>query len=284
MREAPVKSARPAARRVREVNSSRLYTPIRSHLYIIDQMGSPAFERLAAYSLRGRIAQIIREAILDGTLVEGQRLVERRLALELGASLTAVREALIELEMEGFITKRRNAATYVTKLTLLETRKIFAVRKVLEAHAVEQVAQIAIPEQLQRLQAVYCNMVDAARANERKVFLERDYFWHQSIWQIIGNEYLQSALRRLVVPIFASTAIRIALRGPIDLVRDAESHLPILEALKAHDPQAARSAITVALGEWEGIVREYLSQPDQSSKTGGLGAHEAFSTANAPVK
>src|SRR6266852_9971407 len=98
-------------------------------------MTSPAFERLPSSSLRGRNAEALRDAILNGTLAEGQRLVERSLAAQLGASLTAVREALIELEMEGFITKRPNAATYVTKLTEADVRKIYAVRRILEGFA-----------------------------------------------------------------------------------------------------------------------------------------------------
>jgi DNA-binding GntR family transcriptional regulator len=172
-------------------------------------MTSPAFERLPSYSLRGRIAETLREAILNGTLEEGQRLVERNLAAQLGASLTAVREALIELEMEGFIQKRRNAATYVTKLTLEDTEKIFAVRSVLEAYAVEQAALLAGPEHVERLEARYIEMQEAARANDRKAFLRADYSWHEAVWQITGNEYLQAALRRLLVPLFAFTAIRI---------------------------------------------------------------------------
>jgi len=103
-------------------------------------MTSPAFERLPNYSLRGRIAETLREAILSGSVQEGQRLIERKLATELGASLTAVREALIELEMEGFITKRRNAATYVTKLSAADVRKIYDVRRILEGFAFEQAA------------------------------------------------------------------------------------------------------------------------------------------------
>ena len=76
------------------------------------------FEKLPSNTLRGRIAERIREAILDGSLPAGQRIVERRLAEQFGASLTAVREALIELESEGFIAKRPNSTTHVTQLSL----------------------------------------------------------------------------------------------------------------------------------------------------------------------
>ena len=214
-------------------------------------MTSPAFERLPSYSLRGRIAETLREAILNGTLEEGQRLVERSLAAQLGASLTAVREALIELEMEGFIQKRRNASTYVTKLTLEDAEKIFAVRSALEAYAVEQAALVAGPEHIERLEARYLEMQEAARANDRKAFLRKDYAWHEMIWQITGNEYLQAALRRLLVPLFAFTAIRIVTRGVFDLLHDAQTH-----------------ALLTGLTEWNAHARAYVfRQNDQQAKT-----------------
>ena len=91
---------------------------------MIDHMAA-VFERLTTQTLRGQIAQRIRSAILNGTLKPGERLVERKLASEFGASLTAVREAVIELETDGFITKRPNAFTYVTKLSIAEIEKVF---------------------------------------------------------------------------------------------------------------------------------------------------------------
>src|SRR5579859_4589859 len=231
-------------------------------------MTSPAFARLPSYSLRGRIAETLREAILNGTLEEGQRLVERNLAAQLGASLTAVREALIELEMEGFIQKRRNAATYVTKLTLQDTEKIFAVRSVLEPYAVEQAALSAGPEHIDGLETRYVEMQEAARANDRKLFLRTDYSWHEAVWQISGNEYLQAALRRLLVPLFDFTAIRIVTRGAFDLLHDAQTHRPILDALKARNPEAARHALLTGLTEWNAHTRAYVfSQDDGQEKT-----------------
>src|SRR5579872_1431801 len=178
-------------------------TPRRPSDHIIDGMTSPSFERLPSVSLRGRIAETLREAILNGSLTEGQRLVERNLAAQLGASLTAVREALIELEMDGFIQKRRNASTFVTKLSIEDTVKIFAVRSVLEKYAAEQAARLAGPEQIAHLEAIYSEMETAARAHDGKLLVLKDYSWHQALWQISENDYLQAMLRRLVVPVFA---------------------------------------------------------------------------------
>ena len=126
----------------------------------------------------------------------------------------------------------------------------------LEAYAVEQAALLAGPEYVERLEARYVEMQDAARANDRKLFLQKDYSWHETIWQITGNEYLQTALRRLLVPLFAFTAIRIVTRPVFDLLHDARTHGPILEALKARNPEAARHALLTGLREWDAHTRE----------------------------
>src|SRR2546422_8613700 len=154
----------------------------------------------------------MREAILTGTLTEGERLVERKLASQFATSLTAVREALVELEAEGFVTKKPNAATYVTKLTLDAAEKIFALRKILETYAVEEAARLATPEHIGALEKHYSAMLEAAQARNPKLFITSDFSFHEKIWEATDNQYLQVALRRIVLPIFAFTSIRIVTR------------------------------------------------------------------------
>jgi len=87
------------------------------------------FERIAGSTLRSRVAERVRPAILDGSLTEGQRLVDRDLAAQFAISLTVIREALIDLEKDGFVIKKPNAATYVTKLSFDAVEKSFCVSK-----------------------------------------------------------------------------------------------------------------------------------------------------------
>src|SRR5260370_13042811 len=110
-------------------------------------------------------------------------------------------------------------------------------------------------------------MEEGARANDRKVFLQKDYSWHEAIWQITGNEYLQTALRRLLVPLFAFTAIRIVTRPAFDLLQDAQTHRPILDALKARNPEAARNALLTGLTEWDAHTREYVVRQNDGPET-----------------
>ena len=221
------------------------------------------FERLTPHTLRGRIAQQIRSAILSGKLKEGERLVERKLAGALGASLTAVREALIELESEGFILKKTNLGTYVNKMTLEDVEKVFRVRRALEAFALGEAARNGTAEQVEKLERIYVQMVDAARATDTRAFNHADMNWHLLLWEMTGNEYLQAALRRAVLPYFTFIAIRITTVDSLSLLRDANGHLPLLETIKAHDAERAERAFTAALDDWLEITRgEFTPAPE----------------------
>jgi DNA-binding GntR family transcriptional regulator len=217
------------------------------------------FEKLTNNTLRGRIAEQMRGAILNGTLAAGQRIVERAIAAEFGASLTSVREAIIQLESEGFITKKPNASTYVTQLSLPEAEKIFAVRGVLEEFAIREAARVATPEDVALLQRLHMAMVDSAREEDGKQLIQRDFAFHEGIWKISGNEYLVWSLRRTVLPLFAFSAIRFAATHSFDLMQDAYSHLPLVNAIQAKDPDLAGKELARGMSVWLNQARGFVN-------------------------
>lgn len=219
---------------------------------------SSVFEKIPNTTLRERIANRIRDAVLDGSLKPGDRLVERNLAVQFGASPTAVREALIQLESEGFVDKKPNFVTRVTRLSLPDVEKIFAVRAVLEGYAVEEAVRKATPGQIQALEQAYLEIVDAARSGDSRLFVEKDSRWHEGVWAAGGNERLTEALRRLCLPLFAFSAIRLRAASTLDLLADAHSHLPLLGAIRSGDPVAARDALRTALEVWLQELREWV--------------------------
>ncbi|MFN7938709.1 MAG: GntR family transcriptional regulator [Bryobacteraceae bacterium] len=217
-----------------------------------------AFEQLSSPTLRVRIAEKLREAILNGTLREGERLVERKLAAEFATSLTAVREALIELESDGFVVKKPNSSTYVTKLTWEAAQHVFAVRRLLEVFAIEEAARLATPEDIASLEGLYLSLLDAARNEDVQLFIQRDFALHTAIWELARNECLSATLRRVALPIFAASAIRIATRGAFDLAQDAQLHLPLLDAIRLKDPVAARKAMEESMQAWLDQARAHM--------------------------
>jgi DNA-binding GntR family transcriptional regulator len=227
------------------------------------------FTKVKSHTLRTRIAQQIRDAILSGTLKEGSKLVERNLASELGASLTAVREGLIELEWEGFIVKKQMSGTHVVKLTLPEVEKIFRVREVLEAMAFADAASNATDSAIAELEQGYTEMLDAARNKNPLLYNQKDMAWHQSVWQATRNDFLVAALRRAVLPYFSYTAIRIEAVDPFALYHDASEHFSLLQAIKAHDAESARRIFTEKIQSWLALARVEISRGGHSPSDAG---------------
>ncbi len=208
------------------------------------------FQPVSTPTLRSQIAERLRHAILSTSLRQGEKIVERKLATQFATSLTAVREALIELESEGLVTKKPNAATYVTRLTKHSAEEIFAVRRLLEPAAVARAAELAKPADIEILERSYLDLLDAARAGNTERFIQTDFAFHRKIWQMAENECLQNTLRRLLLPIFGAGAIRIAASRPFDLTQDVQLHLPLLEAIRRRDPEGAKRALESAMNVW----------------------------------
>ena len=213
-------------------------------------------EKLTSATLRFQTSEKIRTAILRGALQPGERLVERDLAEQLGTSLTVVREALVQLETEGFITKRPNSATYITQLSRNEIEQVLVVRRVLEGFAFEEAARRATDEQIKILETMHREAVEAARASDYQAYIHADLLWHDAVWKTTANEALRAALRRLVLPLFGFSAIQVASREGFDLRQDAYSHLPLLESIRKRDPIATRQAFEVAFDAWRGRLIE----------------------------
>jgi DNA-binding GntR family transcriptional regulator len=192
--------------------------------------------KIVPATLRQQIVQEIRQAILTRSLVPGERLVERELSERLGTSLAATREALIQLEMEGLITKTPNSATHVTKLTLHEVENLFAVRRLLERHAFAEAAQIASKEAIQQIEHLHDCAIEIARSGNGVEYIDADLKWHQAVWRATRNNCLAETLWRLTLPLFGFSAIEVATRQEFDLEHDARTHEPLLVAIRNHDP------------------------------------------------
>ena len=181
---------------------------------------------------------------------QGSVLVERDLAARLGTSLTVAREAVIQLEAEGLITKRANSSTHVVKLSPSELSEIFSVRCVLEEYAVGEAAQHGTTQEVRQLERLHQEAVRSAKAGNRHLYIQQDLAWHQLIWEMSRNEYLRESLRRVALPFFGFSLITADIQVKFDMVDDALTHEPVLNAISSHDPAKARSAYRAALDLW----------------------------------
>jgi len=223
--------------------------------------------KLNTQPARHLVAEKIRESILDGSLTPGERLVERKLAETLGTSQSAIREALIQLELEGHVSKKPNSATFVTHFSQRDLENTIAVRRALEGFAVEEAARQSTKADIQRLEELYQQSLAMARAREFQKYIRGDLRWHTAMWESTHNDCLVESLRRVVVPLFGFSAIRVAMQPGFNLLNDLQFHRVLLDAIAAGEPEMAKRAFNAAMKEWaEQASRLYSSEAEDSTE------------------
>src|SRR5271157_2225234 len=112
--------------------------------------GSEASNRrvVKPVALAHQVSTILKEKIFSQELRPGDRLVEVRIARDLGTGQSVVREALIELEHMGFVRRVPNKGTYVTQIDPTEAEQIRRIRVSLETLAFELIVERAGAEEL----------------------------------------------------------------------------------------------------------------------------------------
>ena len=225
-------------------------------------------KKISTATLRQQIVQEVRQAILNGTLHPGERLVERNLAASLGTSLTAAREAMIQLESEGLITKRPNSTTHVTQLSPEEISQIFAVRRVLEEFAFVEAARHGTAQENSKLEQIHTKALRFAEAGDARAYIGQDLAWHEAVWRMAHNPFLYASLNRAILPLFGFSVIGVAMQEGFDLVEDARNHEPLLQAIAGHDVAATRRAYRAAAENWSVEAMKAASAPAKPAASG----------------
>jgi DNA-binding GntR family transcriptional regulator len=194
---------------------------------------------------KDRVAEAIRQAISDGKLQPGDRIVEMQLAKDLGVGNTPVREALFDLESKGFVTRIANKGTFVTRLTVEDFEHIFDARGEMEGLAVELAQKRATTADLDLLQESVDGMRKAVFAWNLQDFFRFDIEFHTTIWRLSGNRFLANALGPMVFPLFAFFNMKCPSDFRSDLSIGIEHHARVVEALR--DRKGARSAMKVVI-------------------------------------
>ena len=188
-------------------------------------------------SLRTQVVERLRWAICQQKFPQGSRLVERQLCEMLGVSRTLVREALRQLEAEGFVVSAGRQGPTVASLDRDTVRGIYEVRGVLEALAGELFVQRAAPAHRIHLQKAYKAMCAARRRPEPGGSLEETARFYDAIFAGAQNETISATLRPLSGRIYLLRARSMSIEG-----RRIASHKEmtgIYEALTGDDPSLA---------------------------------------------
>jgi len=190
--------------------------------------------------MREQIKELIIQRILEGTYKPGERIVELQLVNELGVSQAPVREALRDLAAMRFIDSEPYKGARVRAVSREELAQSYPVRAALEELAGQMAAGRVGPEHFAQLDAELQAMRAAARTSDQHGLLVHDARFHELIVEAAGNEILLDAWSGLRIEAFTLVSV---ITSHLDLVAIANTHQPILDALRQGDPDLAGKVI-----------------------------------------
>jgi DNA-binding GntR family transcriptional regulator len=194
----------------------------------------------ARSNLREQIKDVILQRIVEGSYPPGSRIVETRVAQELGVSQGPVREALRDLEQLGCVVHEPYRGCSVRSFSTDELLEAFPVRAALEALAARLAAERITGKELDELDALVSRMRAAARRSDAHEQSQANATFHATIVRASRNSTLDRQWQMLEP--FSRTYLTVSRPG-VDLVALSERHVPILNALRSHDPEGAGAAM-----------------------------------------
>jgi DNA-binding GntR family transcriptional regulator len=183
------------------------------------------------------VADILREAVLDGVLQPSTWLREKELAQELSVSRTPVREALRRLAAEGLVTIVANQGAMVASMTIEDILEVYAVRENLEGLAARLAARRRSPEDLERLEDALELMRRVIADGRTSELASLNLAFHKVIREASANRLLERFLGQVehAVRRFGATTFQVPGRAE----EAVEEHGRIVEAIAAGDTEEA---------------------------------------------
>lgn len=200
--------------------------------------------------LREEIKEYLIDAILRGELKPGDRIVETRVAQQLGVSQGPVREALRDLELFGFVVSSPFRGTQVREISNQDLVEIYPIRAALEGVAARFAACRISDEDIARLESLLDQMRQAAARGDTVAHIEADVAFHKTIIDASGNRQLAQFWQTMRLATTTFLTFAMSRRSLEDL---AERHAPLIDAMRGRDPDAAEAAMRRHIeepGEW----------------------------------
>jgi DNA-binding GntR family transcriptional regulator len=187
------------------------------------------------------------------------RLDERRLAQDFGISRTPVREAMAQLEREGFVRSVPRRGIYIVRKTKREVIEMITAWAALESMAARLITENAGEEQIAGLRRMFATFEGGQVAAKLDEYSEVNIEFHQAIIRMSGNHVLIDLAENLFTHMRMIRRKTIGERDRAD--RSIRDHMHIIEALEARDtPRAEDLVRRHALGLAEHVARyaDYL--------------------------
>jgi DNA-binding GntR family transcriptional regulator len=197
---------------------------------------SSSLSRLKSFAkpiIRDEVYLSIKEAILTGELAPGERISIGRLLQEIGFSPTPIREALLKLEQEGFVSRLPRGGFIVSRFTQKDIDQIFDIRSLLESYAVGLAIQHIKKEDILWLERNIKESEQYIQKKEWNKVSTLNTEFHDYLNGLSKNERLLSIINGLRDQIFQfrSAILRVPMKAKISI----DHHKKMIDAIKRRE-------------------------------------------------
>ncbi|HEY0746129.1 MAG TPA: GntR family transcriptional regulator [Steroidobacteraceae bacterium] len=201
------------------------------------------------------IAEALRRAIIEGLLSPGESLRQENLAKHFAVSRIPVREALRQLESEGWVELQRNRGARVTSVSAAEVREIYEIRAALEARALRVAAPMHTPATLEYAAKV----LRASCANkDHSRFARFNWEFHLALYAPADRPRLLSMIDSLHAQ--GERYLRLKLDMPAHKRRSDDEHHQTFTALRDGNVDSAVQILEEHLLKTGELLANYLTQ------------------------
>ena len=203
-------------------------------------------------TLEDRVYVELRDKILTGKLVSGQKLVQEELAAELGVSRTPLRSAIAQLSRENFVRMSSRSEAFVAEFGPNRVADLFELRAVLEGLICRLLAPVIERKQTIYLRSLMASVADTLDDPDNTAYREADIEFHTHLTDLATEHGFSHLLQpvHLVMRMSLSQGI---LRAPRETHRE---HLAIIDALEAGDADAAEQEMIKHIRKTIVLLRE----------------------------
>jgi DNA-binding GntR family transcriptional regulator len=193
-------------------------------------------QRIPRVVLSDRVKEYIIEAVLNGDLKPGDRIIESSMARRLGVSQAPVREAIRDLILLGFLENEPYKGTSVRSFTPEELWETYTVRAALESLGARLATSRMTEEDAAELQCILDEMMEAARQDDIDRIVRLDNSFHEAIIRVSRNKTLLQLWKTLQFGTWSIVTYRKTGYDPAYL---AARHQELLDALLSRSPSKA---------------------------------------------
>jgi len=214
-------------------------------------------------TLREKILETIRDAILKGNMKPGERVSEPELAERFGISRTPIREAFRQLESEGYLQVIPRKGAVVASLSERDIEEFYAIKIILEGFAARMAAEKMTEKEIEKLEAINERLQQIAEEGDVKKFFRVHNEFHEVFIKASGNEKLLEMIQQLVMKFKRLRLASLSLPGRMQISVDDHRHM--IEAFKAHDGKQADSLVRHAATIGADVLIQSMSQAEQAA-------------------